>query len=672
MKKVILVILAAFQLMAVSVCAVAQGNASFSEKIIEADKGTVTATPESDWSQAKGRSFSEGTAISAKKPGAALEYDFNGVAVAADVLGDKFSGMVSVSVDGKQTAVLDLYRLNMDSDIERVLLAGNLAPGAHKLRIEVLADKNPKSLGSIITIDTLRVADAQYGSISGVIECRYNTGMPVMRAKAMLTGKDESIDVITGPEGTFSFGALAPETYSLRFEHYGFDPIVREDMAVAAGQQMDLGKVLLEEKVGARPLTFIREPIGVRPVIVRPGDEFPIEVAAPADASGWQVSLESQWGVANLDVKGAAFDAATGRWTVKAAAPAGTASFLYGLRLKFSGGEDFQPRAVDVVSAFKNSIRVVHLTDVHVYKSEALFEKYADITEEVNIINPDVIVVTGDLTDTNGYTDMRWPESDQYPAMLNLWNSFNAPTFIVPGNHDLSPYKYQDDYDRWKVFFDKTDFGFNVGPYHFAAFDDAYTMNSATKDAPYAPDVLPEQLDWLEKDLAANSGALMRVLLFHVPLHTIKSKVLDIAAKNDAKLALYGHVHLNQIDKYPGTMYVQTGAMYDGFYRVVNLENGKVGDMGARKDGILSFAIGAIKSMSKTSDDGRSLTVRVKNTTVMDLPGASWQAEMPTAADYSCEGCTVVSKFAKGDKTLVIFNFDLAAKADVTMTLTAK
>jgi len=64
--------------------------------------------------------------------------------------------------------------------------------------------------------------------------------------------------------------------------------------------------------------------------------------------------------------------------------------------------------------------------------------------------------------------------------------------------------------------------------------------------------------------------------------------------------------------------------------------------------------------------------VRVKNTTVMDLPGASWQAEMPTAADYSCEGCTVVSKFAKGDKTLVIFNFDLAAKADVTMTLTAK
>jgi predicted MPP superfamily phosphohydrolase len=340
--------------------------------------------------------------------------------------------------------------------------------------------------------------------------------------------------------------------------------------------------------------------------------------------------------------------------------------------LKFDGGEDFQPRAVMIVSAFKDSIKIVHLTDIHVYKSELLFDRYRQLADEINLINPDIIVITGDLTDSNGYTEERWPESDQYPAMLDLWNSYYAPTFILPGNHDLSPSHKEDDYARWNRFFGVTDFSFDVGPYHFTAFDNSFTMVSAMQKEAYREDLFPDQLAWIENDLSQNSGAKMRILLYHVPLHNTKSKVKELASKYDVDLALYGHLHVDQVDKIPPTTYVQTGAAFDGSYRVLNLDDGKIGAISAKKNGYTAFSIGTLKTDIQTSPDGRTVTVVVKNISSRVFPGALWRADVPTAPDYSCDGCTVVARYANGDKTHVIFTFDISPKGETTAVLSAK
>ncbi len=655
-------------------CGAAKVSAApaFTETVTEAEAAGIAATPADQWKQMQMASLSGGAAITTSAPGAAIEFDFNGAAVAADLIFGVSGGMISVSVDGAPAAKIDLYRNRLEPGAVRVTLANNLNPGPHKLRIEFLADHHPKSVGSSVAVDTLRVADMPYASISGVLECRYNTGMPVMRAKISIDGAGKTPVFVTDTTGEFVFDALAPGTYVLHFEHPGFAPLDKDGLTVDTGKRLDLGKVLLEENIGARPLTSIRSPLPTRPVIVRPGDDFAVEVAAPAAASGWQASLESPWTQAALTLKNAAFDTGKSRWILTVSAPDGTAPLLYGLRLKFSGGEDFQPRAVDIVPSFKDNLRILHLTDVHVYKAESLFDKYRRLAEEVNLINPDIVVVTGDLTNTNGYTDERWPESDQYPPMLDLWNSYVAPTFIVAGNHDLSPYKKDDDYQRWLRFFDVIDFSFDVGPYHFTAFDDNFTMTSALQKDAFREDLFPEQLAWIESDLSRSSAAKMRILLCHVPIHSSKSKVVDLAAKYDAKLALYGHVHLNQVDKLPGTTYVQTGAAYEGWYRVVNLEDGKIGEISAKKDGFTSFAVGTLIPAAQTSPDGRSVTVNVKNSSIRAFPGAAWSADMPAAAEYTCDGCTIAARYPVGEKVHVVFTFDIAPKGETTATLSAK
>ncbi len=645
---------------------------SFSESVLEAEAREITAIPADQWKPISMNAMTGGSAISTSTAGASLEYEFSGAAAAADIMVGKSGGIMAITVDGAPVAEIDLYRNRMDPGMERIALANNLAPGIHKLRLVALGTKHPKSLGTLVAIDTIRTADAPYASISGTLECRYNTGMPVLRAKVRTAGKDVAINLVTGADGTFAFSALPPGDYLIGFERRGFTPLEKNVISLSAGKKLNLGTVLLEENIGARPLTHIRYPIGTRPVIVRPGDEIPVEVKAPNSASGWNASIETKWSSSPLEFKNASFNNAAGRWTVTFTVPNGVPSFLYGLRLKFDGGEDFQPRAVMIVAAFKDSIKVVHLTDVHVYKSELLFDVYPRLADEINLINPDVIVVTGDLTDSCGYTDDRWPESDQYPPMLDLWNSYNSPTFILPGNHDLSPFRYEDDYLRWNRFFDVTDFSFDVGPYHFIAFDNAFTMVSSARDEAHREDLFPEQLEWIDNELSRNSGAKMNILLFHVPLRYSDSKVKELAEKHKVKLALYGHNHMNQIDKLSPTTYVQTGAAYDGFYRVVNLDDGKVGDMGAKKDGIISFAAGALKFIEEKTDGGAQVSLKVKNTTTMAIPGAAWRAEIPAASSYSCDGCSIASSFVNGDKALVVFTFDIPPKGVTTTVLKAE
>ena len=673
MTKILNVILVAILFAA---GALASGHAlagpAFSETVTEAEGGGASVLPADQWKPMRMEGLSGGEAISAETPGAALEFEFNGAAVSADMVVGKSGGKMSVSVDGNPVSVIDTYRGHMNPDSERMALANSLAPGPHTLRIEVLEERNPKSYGALIAVDTLRVADADYGAVTGVLESRYNQGLPVTRTRITAMGQDCETHEATDVTGEFALDALAPGTYTLRFERTGYETLEMTDLAVASGQEVALDKVLFAEKEGARPLTFIRSPLPTRPVFVRPGDEFTVVVAAPDSAGAWQAALQSPWAGADLELKNANYDAATGRWTLHVAVPQDVPSLLYKLTLTFSGGKDFQPRAVMVVPEFKDSLRVVHITDVHVYKSEILFERYRELAEEVNLVNPDVIIVTGDVTDSNGYTDDRWPESDQYPAMLDLWNAYNAPTFVLPGNHDLSPFHKQDDYERWLRFFDTIDYSFDVGPYHFTAFDDNYTMRSGTHKHSFAEDVFPEQLEWIEQDLSQNMDAAMRILLYHVPLHTSESKVKDLAAKYDVKLALYGHLHMNAVDELPPTTYVQTGAAYDGAYRVIHLENGEIGDMTGKNDGFTAFTTGTVKSRSKFSDDGRSFTLQAKNSSIMDLPGAAWRVEMPAAQDYTCDGCTVVSRYAAGDKTTVTFTFDLPAREAATAVLTAQ
>lgn len=72
------------------------------------------------------------------------------------------------------------------------------------------------------------------------------------------------------------------------------------------------------------------------------------------------------------------------------------------------------------------NIKIVQLTDLHIgtIHNSGFLKK---VIQKVNTINPDIIVITGDLIDGSGLF---------HPETYTQLNNFEAPTFFVTGNHE--------------------------------------------------------------------------------------------------------------------------------------------------------------------------------------------------------------------------------------------
>ncbi|KAK2953543.1 putative Ser/Thr phosphatase family protein [Blattamonas nauphoetae] len=89
----------------------------------------------------------------------------------------------------------------------------------------------------------------------------------------------------------------------------------------------------------------------------------------------------------------------------------------------------------------RSSFRLVHLTDIHMGSLNG--GRLAQIAKEVNQLNPDVVCITGDLTDTKRIVQINQPTEDSEKLLPS--NAFYpltqilAPSgvFFVTGNHDL-------------------------------------------------------------------------------------------------------------------------------------------------------------------------------------------------------------------------------------------
>ena len=78
---------------------------------------------------------------------------------------------------------------------------------------------------------------------------------------------------------------------------------------------------------------------------------------------------------------------------------------------------------------------IAHISDLHISKTAFDEEAFMNAVSEINELQPDMIVLTGDLTD-NGY----YVEYEQAAKYLEM---FEAPLFAVPGNHDARNLGYQ-------------------------------------------------------------------------------------------------------------------------------------------------------------------------------------------------------------------------------------
>lgn len=88
--------------------------------------------------------------------------------------------------------------------------------------------------------------------------------------------------------------------------------------------------------------------------------------------------------------------------------------------------------------------RIAHITDLHFGADDPAV--VAALRDELNADRPDLVAISGDLTQGARLTEFR--------AARAFMDALASPTLAVPGNHDISPYnlleRFTDPYRRWR------------------------------------------------------------------------------------------------------------------------------------------------------------------------------------------------------------------------------
>lgn len=178
------------------------------------------------------------------------------------------------------------------------------------------------------------------------------------------------------------------------------------------------------------------------------------------------------------------------------------------------------------------------------------------IMREFALLRPAFVLCTGDTI--WGYQDTREEMLAELDSFRSLADSAGVPLFNVPGNHEV-----QSNPSALAVL---QEWGhdlygsFDVGQYHFIALN--------TEEIEREGRVTGEQLEWLEADLAASTGAEASFVFMHRPLFSWfqgdfnpdDGEILQRLFREHGVRAVFSaHDHFYYEEQHDGVRYVTVG-----------------------------------------------------------------------------------------------------------------
>ena len=204
-----------------------------------------------------------------------------------------------------------------------------------------------------------------------------------------------------------------------------------------------------------------------------------------------------------------------------------------------------------------HGIKVVQLSDVH-YGSTINEKELNNIVDKINEINPDIVVLTGDLIDNRIPFDK--------DVIISCLSKITAKLgkYAISGNHDLP----LDDYN------------YIVKESGFTNLDNTYDLIYNKSSEPiiisgigYSEEdvgIKTEQFDKYISELKADDiKPIYSILLVHEP------DMVDNLDLNKYDLVLAGHSHGGQVRlPFVGALYTPDGAKnyYDEYYKINNTD----------------------------------------------------------------------------------------------------
>ena len=225
-------------------------------------------------------------------------------------------------------------------------------------------------------------------------------------------------------------------------------------------------------------------------------------------------------------------------------------------------------RSYHEIKSIDSMTVIAHISDLHISKSSFDEEILIEAINEINSLNPDMVILTGDITNKGYYKEFK--QATRYLEM------FEPPLFAVPGNHDARNLGYQ----TFEELIGERSWKLTVG--------DDFTvigLDSTTPDDNRGSIGRPQHL-WLEHQLdecVVNENFSIVVLHHHVisipqtgrerNVLSDSGDILKTLTTHEVDLVLSGHKHVPNIWEINKTLIVNAGSVCSDKLRGKNLNS---------------------------------------------------------------------------------------------------
>jgi hypothetical protein len=601
---------------------------------------------------------------------------FEGTSISVVFARDYQSGIADISIDGQPYPSVDLMNnaAGANADSAEHVIATDLTPGQHIIEVKVTGERGFEfSWGQDVRvgIDGFRYGDFPFGTVEGrVLD---SDGDGIHNARVDIAFGSNVYTIKTGRDGVFNLSGLQNGIYSLTAYKPNFISQTETNILVEEGEVTSLD-MILPEGDGHALFHKIYYPRPNSPVIRQLGDTFKINVKEESSATDWVVSLSTSYNSYDISVVDAVYDPITS-WTLIAKIPALMDEIpveLYDLTVSSTLSSDTQVRAVKIVDQYDSTFYYVIMGDPQAATNEPGQPTLSQIVDEINLINPTLVLIVGDLLENN--------TASEYESFLQAINRLEVPSYSIPGNHDVGSTGTIKAYELWKEYIGRRYYSFDYGNYHFLGMDNSM-LHTMDPDVIDFGNYFSDQVAWAQADLAAHQDSVLRFLFLHVTtnagysgdsLPEWKPTWMDDLNTN---MVLSGHAWNDRVAVEGATPvhWVETGDVIQGLYRLVRIDDGVVGSYTYSDTPVDSIPYNLLHLTFSPANDGThdTVTATIDNQLKEHFEHALIRFIMPKGSLYETNKGTITQTVDSDDGlvTIVYVTLDIPANAITTVTV---
>ena len=218
-------------------------------------------------------------------------------------------------------------------------------------------------------------------------------------------------------------------------------------------------------------------------------------------------------------------------------------------------------------------IVIVHISDIH-FNTNIKSKKLKKISNYINKINADYIMITGDILDDSKIIDNKNKIKELVVFLTDI--AKNTKVFISLGNHDIF------DEDDFK-FFNKLNDLYNIYVLNNSSYqDDKIYVSGITLPTEYYYNITRDESSKVLVRLLNNKvelfnklpNKLVKICLIHSPIKLNVEEVIDKFSQYD--LILSGHTHGGMVPTWLGHLFGSYGIISPRKKLFQNMMRGKI------------------------------------------------------------------------------------------------